>query len=252
MRQFLIYICVLLMTGGVWAQDASQSQLELGNQKYVEGRYDDAIKHYEQVLSGGYTSASLEYNLGNAYYKAGQYPRAILHYERALKIDPKLEDAGYNLELANEHTVDRIEPLPQVFFQGWIKDTTYIFSADGWARLTALCMWLACLVLAFYIWLRGRRKTAPLFYGLVLMVCVGVLSFIMASRQNNEQINGRGAIIMQTSVTAKSEPTESGKMLFELHEGTKCNIISRNNDWLNIRLANGNEGWLPADALEII
>lgn len=42
------------------------------------------------------------YNLGNAYFKTKKYKEAITAYEKALKINPKDEDAKFNLELAKK------------------------------------------------------------------------------------------------------------------------------------------------------
>ena len=33
-------------------------------------------------------------------------------------------------------------------------------------------------------------------------------------------------------------------MKFNLHEGTKTSILETNENWTNIKLENGNEGWI--------
>ena len=69
---------------------------------YVDRDYDTAIARYEALAAGGAASADVQYNLGNAYFRAGRLGRAMLAYERALALDPGMDDARYNLDVARE------------------------------------------------------------------------------------------------------------------------------------------------------
>lgn len=63
----------------------------------------------------------------------------------------------------------------------------------------------------------------------------------------------KNAIIMVPSVTVKSTPNEGGTDLFILHEGHKVNIRdSSMKEWVEIRLEDGNVGWIPLSVIEII
>jgi SH3-like domain-containing protein len=54
-------------------------------------------------------------------------------------------------------------------------------------------------------------------------------------------------------VTVKSTPAQNGTDLFILHEGTKVTIIDgAMNDWKEIRLADGKEGWIERKRIEMI
>lgn len=62
-----------------------------------------------------------------------------------------------------------------------------------------------------------------------------------------------GAIVMSPTVTVKSTPDESGTELFVLHEGTKVFVEDNSmKGWKEIRLEDGNKGWIPTEAIEII
>ena len=60
------------------------------------------------------------------------------------------------------------------------------------------------------------------------------------------------AIIMTGAVTVKSSPDKSGTNLFQIHEGTKVSIQSNLGNWSEIKLGNGNIGWIENKNLEII
>ena len=73
------------------------------------------------------------YNLGNSYYKAGEIAKAVLNYERALLMKPGNSDIRANLEVARAKTIDKVEPVPEVFFVSWAKALINSMSVDAWA-----------------------------------------------------------------------------------------------------------------------
>ena len=84
-----------------------------GNRYYIDGDFESARKCYEQILGEGYSSAKLWYNAANCCFKTGALGRAILYYHRALEAAPAMEDARYNLAIAQQQTKDRILYAPR-------------------------------------------------------------------------------------------------------------------------------------------
>ena len=83
------------------------------NQAYKEGRYADAVKGYQKLLSAGYENGHVYYNLGNAFFRLEQLGRAIMHYERARILMPRDSDLNFNLRHARDQAVDAIEENPR-------------------------------------------------------------------------------------------------------------------------------------------
>jgi uncharacterized protein YgiM (DUF1202 family) len=106
---------------------------------------------------------------------------------------------------------------------------------------------------SFYIF--GNRlwiKKAG-FIGAVVFLIVTVCSNIFASEQKAELVDRTGAIVMEPTINVKSTPNESGTDLFVLHEGTKVFIEDNSmKGWKEIRLEDGNKGWVKTEAIEII
>jgi SH3-like domain-containing protein len=50
----------------------------------------------------------------------------------------------------------------------------------------------------------------------------------------------------------KASPEQNSKDLFILHEGTKVEVLDEFGEWSEIRIADGNEGWIRSSSIEII
>ena len=95
----LISICV---TTCLWSQDAAQ----LGNVAFEEGRYTEAVTHYQQALSDK-PSFAIHVNLGHAYMKLEQWTDAGASYRAALELDPASVTADIWLFLGQAHYQDK-------------------------------------------------------------------------------------------------------------------------------------------------
>ena len=108
LRKVLFFLLTLCLIGSAYAQDTALKEAEVA---YTKEDYAKAIELYEGILKSNGESAAVYYNLGNAYYKAGKIAPAILNYERCLLLDPGDSDARFNLQMARQKTIDKIEPL---------------------------------------------------------------------------------------------------------------------------------------------
>ena len=52
------------------------------------------------------------------------------------------------------------------------------------------------------------------------------------------------AIITTRETKIHEEPSTTSNSKFSLHDGTKVSVIETNENWTNIKLENGNEGWV--------
>lgn len=249
MKTFISMILLLLALLPVFAQD---SPMEKANQLYSSGNYQQAAEVYQEILNSNQVSAELYYNLGNAYYKTGNITKAIINYERAKLLAPGDDDIQFNLELANQHVVDAIEPLPQVFFVRWWHNLLNKFPVDEWAWISIISFILTLGMAGFFLFSRTSSIRRLSFWTGILMLAVSIFSFNFAARQKKRMTSHNFAIISQPSATVKSSPSESGTDLFLIHEGLKVEIRDSLGNWMEIRLADGNQGWLPVNSMEKI
>ena len=58
---------------------------------------------------------------------------------------------------------------------------------------------------------------------------------------------------MRPVTSVKSAPSgESSSDLFILHEGTVVRVLDEVGEWNNIELADGRQGWILSDDIEVI
>lgn len=83
----------------------------LASTYYKLGRYEEAEKLYQAVLSSGDSSLAqrAQYDLGNTAFRQGKLNEALNHFQQAAEMDPKDEDAKYNLEFTRKEIKRRIE-----------------------------------------------------------------------------------------------------------------------------------------------
>ncbi|SHG00196.1 Tetratricopeptide repeat-containing protein [Mariniphaga anaerophila] len=227
------------------AQDSTQVAWEKANAFYTTEEYQKAISAYEQILSSGRESAKLYFNLGNAYYKTGDVNNAILNYERAKLLAPQDEDIDFNLKLANQFVVTEIEALPQPFFVRWRERIINMHPADTWAGISIAAFVLFLGLLGLFIFSRSSSLKRLSFWFGILAIAVSGFTFSFAARQK-EKINQRkDAIVFCPRVTVKSAPAQNSTDLFLLYEGVKVEISDSVDTWKEIKLSDGNVGWLP-------
>lgn len=249
MKRFIQTILLLSISFGTWAQDAL---LDKANKHYIAGEYEQAIDGYNEILGSNCESAEVYYNLGNAYYKTNQFTLAILNYERAKLLAPNDEDIQFNLDMANQYVVDAINPLPQVFFIRWWSNLTNKLSVDGWAKTSVISFILFLILAGLFVFTRKSLLKRLSFWCGILVIVISIFSFNFATRHKKRITEHNFAIITQASVTVKSSPAENGTDLFMIHEGLKVEIKDNLGQWLQIRLSDGNQGWLPSSSLERI
>lgn len=219
------------------------------NTAYQAGFYENAISLYEKVIKEGFTSSELYYNLGNAYFKANNNPSAILNYERALKLDPGNEDLIYNLKVANNQIIDKIDQLPKLFYERWWLSLKQLNSTDGWAKLSIiLCAVLFILVAVFLLSTSVKLRRLLLASFLIVLFLMST-AFILAYETYSDAVKQREAIVFDATLAVKSSPEDSGIDLFVIHEGLKVEILDELTGWREIRIANGSKGWVKSRAI---
>jgi tetratricopeptide (TPR) repeat protein len=223
---------------------ASEQVFDLGNKQYVNENYSAAISLYDSILTSGLESSELYYNLGNCHYKTNDWANAIWHYEKSLQLNNN-EKTKHNLELVKLKIIDRIEPLPQLFYQKWWINLTQTLSTQVWQILTLFGMGFTFILQLISQFTSLKSKLITKIFSAITVI---ILLITQTSYHNN--FTKKEAIIFSETITVNSAPTNSSTNLFTLHAGSKVEIIDTIGDWINIKIANGNSGWIGQNSIK--
>jgi len=245
-------LLLALLTTPIKAQDSSIEKFNQGVASYSSANYQDALDKWTELYNTGYRSAKLNYNIANAYFKIQNIPSAILFYERAYLLDPTDEDINYNLQIARTMIVDRFQEIPELFFVRWYNIISLLISSNTWALLSLLTFILCLISVSLYIYSTRYVYKVMGFWISVALFLVSSSSFAFSIRNKSLVYDSHKAVIFSPVVSGKSSPDASGTDLFVLHEGTKVTIEDEVGEWYEIRLSDGNKGWVLSNSLDII
>lgn len=222
------------------------------NEAYRSADYERAIELYEQLVATGARDPDLFYNLGNAYYRsAGEQPhrlgRAIFNYERALRLDPGMDDARFNLEVAREVVGTRIEDrlVGAEHDPFWIREATRFTIGE-------LCVAFAAAMFAFFgvlIWVRflpaGFLRTGLMVANAFVAIGALYVAIMLGGHIAYLETVDVG-IVLDDEAVIREGPDHNRVDTGQVHAGLRVRLIDREPGWVRVRLANGVEGWLPA------
>ena len=248
---FTLFV-ISAITSTALAQDTSIDRFNEGVAYFSSGNYEEALQVWTDIYNTGYRSANLNYNIGNAYFKLNNIPDAILFYERAYLLSPADEDINYNLQIARTLIVDRFQEIPELFFLKWYNFMALFLSTNSWAIISISSFVLCLIFLSLYIYSSKYRQKVAGFWFAVFFFIVSLSSLSFTVKNKSLVYDSHKAIISSPLVSGKSSPDDSGTDLFVLHEGTRVNIEDEVGEWFEIRLSDGNKGWVPSNSLNII
>ncbi len=249
--KYSILIAIQILAISTFANNPD-SLIISANNAYNQGLYDSALSLYQSVIDQNIESGELYYNIGNTCYKNNDIASAILYYEKAKKLLPNDENIEYNLNIANAMIVDKIEKVPELFYQQWWNFFYNIIDADGWAIFSLISFTLLVVTIGLFILSKRRSNRKISFFIGVLFFITTIITSSLAYQKYYLSIEHKEAIIFDLSITVKSSPTQNAVDLFVIHEGTKVKIIDKIDNWVEIKIKNGSIGWLPEKSIKEI
>jgi tetratricopeptide (TPR) repeat protein len=212
------------------------------NQAFAEGRFQEAVDGYQNVVRSGRWSANLFYDLGNAWFRAGNFGQAILNYERALALEPHHPEAEANLLLARE------EARALELKKNWIDRYLEAGTTTQYSIAAALGLWFA-LFFAARLFLSGRRSAGKVALLTLSILVLSGACFALYTMENGPR--GKAlAIVTGKNIEARLATADSASSVLALPPGSEIKILSERGDWIYAALPNDLRGWIPAKSAE--
>ncbi len=238
-------ICIIIITLSNFTFAQNNELFTKGNALYNDGKYQEAIGSYERILDSGEHSSELYFNLANAYYKLNRIAPSIYYYEKAKQLSPRDEDIDNNLSFAKNMTIDDIESIPNIGLSKIFKNVINAFGFDIWAIFSIILVFLFVILSLGYYFSYSTTIKRLAFLGSTTALFVAAITLFFAFQKYKYEQSNNPAIVFAQETSIKSEPNLRSETVFELHEGTKVQIVEVYNDnWTKIKLSNGKMGWI--------
>ncbi len=258
LHNIVFVLFVMIVSNNLYSQnqldfsDLNDKFIEANN-LYNESKYEKSIEIYYQILDSGFHSAELYFNLGNSFYKLNDTANSILFYEKSLKLNSNDKDAINNLKMVNNAIIDDIAKIPESFINIQLSKLSNNFSYSTWGLISIIFSFSFLLIFVLYFFSKEpivKRTSFTLLFILSLLIGSSLKIGLDSYEKNRLE---KYAIIFSSKIEIKAEPNMRSENLLTLHMGTKVKIINNFNDeWLKIKLVNGQEGWISKNEIKII
>jgi tetratricopeptide (TPR) repeat protein len=220
--------------------------LQSAETAYIDGRSDEAITLYRQVLDAGWSSADLYYNLGCACYKAGEIGWAVAYLEEARRLAPRDGDIRYNLKVASARSRDLLTDEQPSTLLGLLTEFLDGFTTGDMIRLLLVCLWAGVIGLCLWWLSRGRLRQVArgLLVGVLTLVILSSSGFLLKLYQQSSAPSG---VVVATESQVLAGPREGETVQFVLHAGTLLHLGRDAGGWREIWLNDDMRGWIRSD-----
>ncbi|MFK7770047.1 MAG: BatD family protein [Mariniblastus sp.] len=219
-----------------------------------------AAKKYQMLVDSGIRNSRLFANLANSYLQSGELGRAIANYHRAQLLDPANQQVKSNLQFAVSKIEGTVEPKNESTPGGFgLRNTiSKIRDANDWL--------LGNVGRSVIVWALGIASV--LFWGLLiarnfglqipvlrlvwfpLLVLAVALTSVLLDK--NSIGNSQLGIVVSKQLTLRSGAGGHFEALSEIEtaEGQAVKVLGRQADWMQVKSASGQVGWVPAKQIE--
>ena len=225
------------------------------NNYYRDSKLEEALAGYTYLADLGVSNGYLFYNLGNTHFRLGHTGVAILWYERAKRYLPRFSDLLFNLNYARSTLVDE-EFKPPVYggTVGFLIQLHHALNLRDSLGLLRIIIWLFLGSLSAFLLVALpplRAGCKMLAWSAGILLALGILS---TGYKIHQQEYVMEAVITAPAIDVTTGPGPDFSTAFSLHEGTKVQVMQRQETWMRIVLPGnvGFTGWIPSESVEIM
>ena len=233
---YLICIGFLLSTSQI---KAAQDQLDLAVQNYDQGKFEQSVKIYENMIAAGLENGNIFYNLGNAYYRLKEPGKAMAAYLAAKRLLPRDPDIKANLNYVHGQIKDKLEYQTDSGLLHIVAFWQDSFTPKEIFEAFLIFWFLGFLLLGAFSWKQNLVGLKQAGLGILTVALLILGAFFISLNQDAVW----GAVSVK-GAPVRSGPGELNTQVFELHQGAPIIINEEENEWFLIRLSDEKKGWI--------
>ncbi|MEE2938650.1 MAG: BatD family protein [Planctomycetota bacterium] len=199
----------------------------------------------QTLVDSGVQNDELYFNLGSLYQRTGDLGRAAAYYRRALRLNPI--ETRYQTWLGEVETELGLSRT-RISDSGWGDWLTswHAVIPLRWSLTTFVIAWFTFWLLVVLRLLGMRSFSTP---AAICCFVVLVEAGIVFGSKFTEFVRDDTAVLVVDQVTLRDGDGESFGTVTELASaaGRPVQCVASRGRWIQIQLANGTVGWVPAD-----
>ncbi|OIP36537.1 MAG: hypothetical protein AUK47_14955 [Deltaproteobacteria bacterium CG2_30_63_29] len=233
------------------ARDLYQSAMETQDRDPRTHQFKRAEEAFRALAQAHPESPEVLVDWGNAALGAQELGVAVLAYRRALVLDPNNARAHKNLGWVRDALPSwlpkpKSEPSAVDAFFFW-RD---LFSKSMVAVMAALAFAVGALLLVPWGGPAGRRRALRLAAVAPFLLWLWMSASIFVSTNDV----GNAAVVVTDGLVLKSadSPGATAVLVEPLPAGTEVHVVEARSSWVQVELADGQQGWLLASGVEAL
>jgi tetratricopeptide (TPR) repeat protein len=205
----------------------------------------------KQITSPGEEihNADFYYNKGVDYFASGNSGYANLYFLKALRLDTAHKHARANLDLAIRMSPDNKLYPERLFLVRALFQILDFLSVNRLALLSLVLLFLSALS---FVWLLfydpDKERALPILcFALLCLFCVS--SFILLGMKSYKQKHNQLAVLIASSAQLLPLSDTGSDPVADIHAGLIVTILESKDEFVLVRLPNGQTGRLPASTI---
>lgn len=235
--------------GGLLFADSEQALQEKFHKAYeltVKAELQPALKIYQDLISQVPYDPDLLYNAGTANLMAGKLGPAVMYLERAILIDPDCESCLYNLERAREQQQDQVIAKAGKDGQDGVSLDRFMAGINQDRLAIGFLVFHLSLLLIFILrrFINIERIRFGLTLVLILLLAADLVAGGLLALKTYGYESEQYGVVLSQEIAVRKGPNMNFPKAFEVHEGIKVRLGEKVEDWRQIWLSNGLNGYL--------
>lgn len=253
MKYFLIVLLFIGFSGFSASAQSNQAIFDEANTYFEEGELSRAMKLYRLLEKENQVSGALFLNMGIVAVQLDSMGLAKYYFLKSAEFEETEDRANTALQYVNNQFSRQSATLPKLPWDRAVEWMIEIPTAFGVFILgfTIICISLFFLYLKWFnlLALNGFR-----WYSISGLTAGGLLILLSFYVDYVDRRYDQGVII-ESSKRVLQSPDEGGNLVSIAYEGYSVIIdgwkSAEYNEWIYIRLGNGQYGWTPKDGIKL-
>lgn len=252
-----IYLTAFILLGSVFtlqAQDSAQATFDRGNTYLENGELAEALNTYRRVENSGQVSGALFLNMGIVSVQLDSLGLAKYYFLKAQEFETTQDDAQKALNYVEGQFSRRSAILPKL---PWDRAVHWMIEVPGAALIfvSGFLITISGLLLLYAGWFSKLSLQRFFPYILTLIISGSIIAGLAFYADYVDQRYDE-AVLISSSQRVVQQPEEGSSLISIAYEGYDLTVdqwkSEEQDNWLYIRLGNGQFGWIQNDGIKIL